>query len=71
MIQIILKVGKENILMINTDGFMTTIPIDDLEYGLEMGQWKQHKGTCQVVNSMCVRWLCPKCKNYGKKKCNC
>ena len=71
MIETIMKVPKENIIHINTDSFISTIPVKNLVISKELGEWKQHKGDCHVYNSMRICWLCSKCDEYGKKKCEC
>jgi hypothetical protein len=71
MTEILLKQPKESVLMVNTDGWISTIPRNDLSYGKEMGEFKVWHGNCEVFNSMRVKFQCPKCKEYTKKKCPC
>ena len=69
MIEILMEQPFNTVYQINTDGWISCLQRKDLEIGKEMGQFKTFKGSCQVMNSMCVKFKCTTCHKYGKKKC--
>lgn len=71
MIEVLVLQPKDTVLMINTDGFISSIPRNDLTFSDEMGNWKKYNGNCIIENSMNVKWLCPKCDEYVNKKHTC
>ena len=57
MMDIILKHDtNNNIVCVNTDGFISTKKLD-LEIGNNFGQWKiKNKGTATIHNSNMINW---------------
>ena len=57
MIQILLKCNLDDIVQINTDGFISKTIIKDLKISKNMGDWKiKHTGDCIVQDSNIVIW---------------
>ena len=57
MIQILLKCNLDDIIQINTDGFISKTIIKDLKITKDMGDWKiKHTGDCIIKNSNVVIW---------------
>ena len=60
MIQILLKCNLDDIIQINTDGFISKTIIKDLKISKEMGDWKiKHTGDCTIKDSNVVIWSLP------------
>ena len=57
MIQVLLKCNLDDIIQINTDGFISKTIIKDLKISKDMGAWKiKHTGDCSIENSNVVIW---------------
>ena len=57
MIQILLKCNLDDIVQINTDGFISKTIIKDLKISKDMGDWKiKHTGDCTIQDSNVVIW---------------
>ena len=57
MIQVLLKCNLDDIIQINTDGFISKTIIKDLKISKDMGDWKiKHTGDCIVQNKNIVIW---------------
>jgi hypothetical protein len=69
MTRLLLKQPLETVMSVNTDGWVSSIPRDDLKYTVEMGDFKVHQGNCKVYSSQRVTWECKTCGNWGKKHC--
>ena len=60
MIQILLKCNLDDIVQINTDGFISKTIIKDLKISKHMGDWKiKHTGDCTIQDSNVVIWSLP------------
>ena len=57
---ILLKCNLDDIIQINTDGFISKTIIKDLKISKDMGAWKiKHTGDCTIKNSNVVIWSLP------------
>ncbi len=57
MIKILLNCDLDDIIQINTDGFISKTIIKDLKISKDMGDWKiKHTGDCTIQDSNVVTW---------------